>query len=89
MNFIWELQPKKKEADVLAITESFTILPFTDSVAQKAAEIYHKLRLNNQMIEFRDIFIAATCIVNELPIITLNRNHFKRIEGLQIFSKSV
>lgn len=36
------------------------------------------------MIEFRDIFIAATCIVNELPIATLNKKHFKHIEGLKI-----
>ncbi|MBB5646683.1 type II toxin-antitoxin system VapC family toxin [Pedobacter cryoconitis] len=75
---------KDKEKDVMVITENFTVLPFTDSVAQKAAELYHKLRLSNQMIEFRDIFIAATCIVHELPIVTLNKKHFKRIDGLKI-----
>lgn len=75
---------KGKEADVRMITENFTVLPFTDAVAQKAAEIYHKLRMSNQMIEFRDIFIAATCIVNELPIVTLNKKHFKRVDGLKI-----
>jgi tRNA(fMet)-specific endonuclease VapC len=73
-----------KEADVRTITENFTVLPFTDAVAQKAAELYHKLRLSNQMVEFRDIFIAATCIVHELPIVTLNKKHFKRIDGLKI-----
>lgn len=26
----------------------------------------------------------ATCIANELPIATLNKKHFKRIEGLKI-----
>lgn len=75
---------KEKEQDVSVITENFIVLSFTDAVAQKAAEIYHKLRLSNQMIEFRDIFIAATCIVNELPLVTLNKKHFKRIEGLKI-----
>lgn len=75
---------KGKEADVRTITDNFTVLSFTDAVAQKAAEIYHKLRLNNQMIEFRDIFIAATCMVNELPILTLNKKHFKRVAGLKI-----
>ena len=75
---------KDKERDVRVITENFTVLSFTDTVAQKAAELYHKLRLSNQMIEFRDIFIAATCIVHELPIVTLNKKHFKRIHGLKI-----
>ena len=66
------------------LTEDLAVLPFTDAVSIKAAQIYHQLRLSNQMIEFRDILIAATCIVNELPIVTLNKKHFKRIEGLKI-----
>jgi tRNA(fMet)-specific endonuclease VapC len=75
--------PEKKN-DVNAITESFITLPFTDHVAEKAASIYHVLRTRNQMIEFRDIFIAATCLVHDLPIVTLNKKHFKRIDDLKI-----
>ena len=30
------------------------------------------------------VFEAASCIVHELPIVTLNKKHFKRIEGLKI-----
>jgi predicted nucleic acid-binding protein len=75
---------KEKENDVKNITGDLSVLPFTDTVAQKAAQIYHQLRQSNQMIEFRDIFIAATCIVNEMPIVTLNKKHFKRIDGLKI-----
>jgi predicted nucleic acid-binding protein len=73
---------KEKENDVRYLTEDLTVLPFTDAVSKKAAQIYHELRLANKMIEFRDIFIAATCIVNELSIMTHNRSHFKRIKGL-------
>jgi tRNA(fMet)-specific endonuclease VapC len=36
------------------------------------------------MIEFRDIFIAATCIVNGFPVKTLNKKHYGRIKGLSI-----
>lgn len=46
--------------------------------------MYHVLRTRNQMIEFRDIFIAATCLVHDLPIVTLNKKHFKRIDDLKI-----
>jgi len=62
------------------------VLPFTDLVSFKAAEIYHRLRTSNQMIEFRDIFIAAICLVNDLPIATLNKKHFKRIDDLKILA---
>lgn len=75
---------KDKEQDIVNLTESLFILPFTDPVAMAASKIYHQLRLANQMIEFRDIFIAATCIVNHLPIVTLNSKHFTRIGDLEI-----
>ena len=73
-----------KENDVSLITEDLSILPFSDFVAVEAAKIYHRLRLSNKMIEFRDIFIAATCLVNDLPLVTLNKKHFSRIKGLEI-----
>jgi tRNA(fMet)-specific endonuclease VapC len=76
---------KEKEEDVKLLTEGIPILPFTDTVSIKAASIYHRLKLSNQLIEFRDIFIAATCIVNEMPIVTLNKKHFNRIEELKIW----
>lgn len=75
---------KEKQADVKNITEGLSILPFTDAVAEKAGEIYHLLRKTNQIIEFRDIFIAATCLTFNLPIATLNKKHFRRIDGLKI-----
>ena len=42
------------------------ILPFTKSVAEKSAEVYHNLRQRNKMIEFRDIFIGATALAHGL-----------------------
>ena len=76
----------QKKNDVETILEGIPILPFTNEVSLKAAEIYHNLRRRNLMIEFRDIFIAATCIVNDLPITTLNTKHFDRIAELKISS---
>lgn len=66
--------------DVFTITEDLEVLPYNGQIAVKASQIYHSLRRSNQMIEFRDIFIAATCIANELPIVTLNKKHFERIK---------
>lgn len=74
----------KKLYDIQLLTEDLLILPFDDRVASKSGEIYHQLRRENKMIEFRDIFIAATCIVYEMPLKTLNFKHFERITGLTI-----
>jgi tRNA(fMet)-specific endonuclease VapC len=73
-----------KIKDIKLLTEDLPVLPFDENVSRKAAEIYHQLRIENNMIDFRDIFIAATCLVFELPLKTLNRKHFERIKGLNI-----
>ncbi len=73
-----------KQNDVKLSTRNLIVLPFTYKISVKAAEIFHQLKAKNQLIEFRDIFITATCIMHNLPIITLNKKHFERIEGLAV-----
>ena len=70
--------------DIKILTEDLHVLVFNDEVAITAAEIYHQLRTENKMIEFRDIFIAATCLSNNLPVKTLNKKHYDRIKGLNV-----
>lgn len=71
-----------KKRDVYLLTQQLTILPFNDAVAEKASEIFHALKQENKLIEFRDIFIAATAITHKTPLKTLNVKHFKRIKEL-------
>lgn len=75
---------KSKNDDIKLLTEDLLVLPFDREVAEKSGEIYHQLKNENTMIEFRDIFIAATCLVYDMPVKTLNQKHFKRIKNLQI-----
>lgn len=75
---------EQKRNDVQLLTEDAIVLPFDEEVSIKASEIYHDLRAKNKMIEFRDIFIEATCLIYNLPIKTMNNNHFLRIKELKI-----
>ncbi len=75
---------EQKSEDLHLLTDDTIILPFDEDVSMRASEIYHDLRKANQMIEFRDIFIAATCLIHNLPIKTKNKEHFQRIKGLKI-----
>ncbi len=34
--------------------------------------------------EIKDIFIAATAIVYDIPVFTLNKKHFERLEGVSL-----
>lgn len=77
---------EKKHQDIQDVLQLCTTLPFTSDVAWQAAMIYQMLRRQNQMIDIRDILIAATAIAHRLPLMTLNSRHFERIEGLQLLS---
>ena len=76
----------QKQGHVATLLNGLKVLPFDDAVAKQAATIFHELKKVNQLIEFRDIFIAATAKTNQLPIVTLNKKHFQRIQGLQLVS---
>ncbi len=75
---------EEKKKDIEYLTEDLIVLPFSKEIAETAAEIFHKLKKTNKIIEFRDIFIAATCIVTKKELLTLNKKHFKRISGLKL-----
>lgn len=66
------------------ILRSSKIFPVTESVAEIAVLIYKDLKRRNMLIEPLDIMIAATALANDLPLATLNRKHFERIDGLKI-----
>ncbi|MGF7140912.1 type II toxin-antitoxin system VapC family toxin [Roseimarinus sediminis] len=74
----------EKEADIRILTEDIPVLPFDLVVAKKSSQIYHHLRKTNKIIEFRDIFIAASALVYRLPLKTINRKHFERIPELTL-----
>ena len=61
-----------------------TILPLSEEVIPKAAEIYADLRKQGEPVGDADILIAATAIVNKLGIATNNEKHFQKITGLHV-----
>ena len=64
--------------------QSMKVLPLTDAVIVRAAEIYGKLHQTGQLIGDADILIASTCLANGCEIVTNNTSHFLRIPGLVV-----
>lgn len=75
---------EQKREDVYKIITGVPVLAFDTESSKIAATIFKRLKAINKIIEFRDIFIAAICINNNLPLKTLNSDHFDRIEGLLV-----
>jgi tRNA(fMet)-specific endonuclease VapC len=74
----------QKKQDISNVLEYVNILPFNKKTAQKSGELYLSLRKENQVIETKDLFIAATAISHDLVLMTLNLKHFERIRELNI-----
>ena len=64
----------------------FYILPLDNNSIIVASRIWSDLRKKGELLDERDLLIGAICISNELPLATLNKKHFKRLEeyGLRI-----
>ena len=60
------------------------ILPVTDAVATRAAELYAALSRRGALIGDADLLIAATALVHGMVVATNNQSHFGRISSLPL-----
>ena len=77
-------QNERHLEDVKIISNWIEAIYFDDETARLSAVIYRNLKGKNQLIEFRDIFIAATAKQHGLFVATLNSRHFERIKGVTL-----
>jgi tRNA(fMet)-specific endonuclease VapC len=76
----------KREIGEQALLGVMTILPFDNAVAKRAATLHAELISQNQDFGIKDVFIAATCLEQAMPILTANEKHFSRVTGLEVIT---
>jgi len=64
--------------------QTCVVLPLTDPVVVRAADIYAALRQRGEPIGDADILIAATALDYGHGIVTNNESHFRRVSGLSV-----
>jgi len=69
------------------VLKPLNVLVFGEEEADRTALIYKELKKKNKRIDFADMAIGATALVNEMPLATLNIKHFRRINELKIIEK--
>lgn len=57
------------------------VIPLDNSIADKAIEIKRKAN-----IKLADAVIAATALMNNLSLATRNKEDFKEVEGLEVYT---
>ena len=65
------------------LTTNFDILPFTMEVSQRFREILKHIAPEHH-VHLADHLIAATAMAHDVPLLTLNKKHFKPIKGLKL-----
>lgn len=85
------LKTKEVERNLKAVKElleRLVVFDFTEEVAERAGGILAELEIKGQAIDFRDLFVGATALVNGHALLTKNVAHFKRIGGLKLLAVS-
>ena len=89
----YEILRGLKAKDALRQIEAFetqcrasVVLPVSDDVVVRGAEIYGDLHKRGVLIGDADILIAATALVHGLGLVTENPAHFSRVPSLVLES---
>lgn len=72
---------QKRLVAINELLELFVHIPVDDQIATAAATLLGQYR-SSHGLEPMDALIAATALVNEAVLFTLNKKHFKFIQGL-------
>lgn len=60
------------------------IISLNKEGAIESSNIYKNLIQKNKIIEFRDILIGGTAIINKMSLATINKKHFERINNINL-----
>lgn len=83
---LFELLLRKTNlAEPERLISKMKVIAFDEDSARQASIIAKQLKNKGRPIEYRDVFIAATCIVNQCPLATFKTRHFSHIPGLALF----
>jgi tRNA(fMet)-specific endonuclease VapC len=62
----------------------FYVLQSTPAVSWEYGRTYRYLRDSGRLIGANDLWIAATALAFQMPIVTRNAEHFRRVPGLEV-----
>jgi tRNA(fMet)-specific endonuclease VapC len=66
------------------LLRGFRVVPSGPDVCWRYGRLFRFLKQNGLLIGTNDLWIAATALVHELPLVTRNEGHFRRVPDLQV-----
>jgi len=68
------------------LLSALIVLPFDEAVGRRFGELKAHLESSGELIDNLDLQIASIAIENNCQLLTKNRRHFARINGLQLIN---
>ena len=78
--------PEQSEWELTGFLSPIEVLAVDEDVCRIFARERVRLRASGRLVGDLDLLIGATAIWNNLTILTNNRRHFERLEGLSVIS---
>jgi hypothetical protein len=75
---------ERRIQELEAWLRNVVVLPYSAEISRVWGRICAECEAKGQPIASNDAWIAACCLSHDLPLMTLNRRHFERVEGLQL-----
>jgi predicted nucleic acid-binding protein len=78
--------PRQQRADLNTFLTNVPVLPFSEAVAERCAQVRDALRRQNRRVNSRavDLMIAATALEYGLTLVTRNTSDYRDIPGLTL-----
>lgn len=68
----------------VSVVESYEVIEIDRPIADRYAALARELRAQGQLIGTNDLWIAATALRHDWPLVTRNLDHFARLEGIRL-----
>lgn len=68
------------------LLSALIILPFDEATGRRFGVLKAELEARGEPLDDLDLQIASIAIENNLPLVTNNTKHFKRVDGLQLMN---
>lgn len=75
---------RRRTSDLMSVTQSYVVVDITPQVAEAWAGIRAQSRRTGRTIPYSDLWIGATALVMDCPVVTHNPRDFQSIAGLEV-----
>jgi tRNA(fMet)-specific endonuclease VapC len=76
----------RRERYLQEVLSGLLIVPYTEETACQHARLWAKLETSGKMIGYYDVIVAATALERGSTVVTFNKRHFARVQGLTMIT---